>query len=47
MITYFKMHLVKVSSKTNDPHEQTLMGTITAKRTFATAYLSIQRPYFM
>jgi len=47
MITYFKMHLVKVSSKRTDPHEQTLMGTITANRTFAIAYLLMQRPHFI
>jgi hypothetical protein len=41
------MQLVKVSSKMNEPIEQTLMGTITANRTFSIAYLSIQRPYFM
>jgi len=47
MITYFKMNLGKVSSKMTDPNEQTLMGTITAKRTFEIASLLMQRPYFM
>jgi hypothetical protein len=39
MFTYLKMHLDKVSTKMNDLHEQTLMGTIASKRTFAIAYL--------
>jgi len=47
MVTYFKMHLGKVSSKMTDPNEQTLMGTIKANRTLENAYLVMQRPYFM